>query len=172
MQAWFYNGPPDCCQKQITAFTAKQTFPTVGNVVQMQMAKDQLIRGVNRTRCLRTRSFCSSGGCSRSVRLTVAKPYKVCSHRNVTENDCERPPAISETKVIIPRHDINLWYHKYCDKKFFTVYTAALKSVKELKQASQRKTTTADIPVFYKSNRNRHHRAILTDKTGKKAHID
>ncbi|KRZ82286.1 hypothetical protein T08_2458, partial [Trichinella sp. T8] len=69
---------------------SKQTFPTVGNVVQMQMAKDQLIRG----------------------------------------------------------------------------------SVKELKQASQRKTTTADIPVSYKSNRNRHGSAILTDRTGKKAHLD
>ncbi|KRX54870.1 hypothetical protein T09_8255 [Trichinella sp. T9] len=69
---------------------SKQTFSTVGDVVQIQMAKDQLIRGL----------------------------------------------------------------------------------VKELKQVSQRKTTTADIPVFYKSNRNRHHRAILTDKTGKKAHLD
>ncbi|KRX51449.1 hypothetical protein T09_11584 [Trichinella sp. T9] len=129
----------------------------------------------------KTRSFCSSGGCSRSKRSITSSLSQAEAEqnealafltRNVTENDCERPPAISETKVIIPRHDINLWYHKYCDKKFFTVYTAALKSVKELKQASQRKTTTADIPVFYKSNRNRHHRAILTDKTGKKAHID
>ncbi|KRX36281.1 hypothetical protein T05_6110 [Trichinella murrelli] len=27
-------------------------------------------------------------------------------------------------------------------------------------------------PVSYKSNRNRHHRAILADKTGKKARLD
>ncbi|KRY23111.1 hypothetical protein T12_8572 [Trichinella patagoniensis] len=39
-------------------------------------------------------------------------------------------------------------------------------------QASQRTTTTADIPVSYKSNRNRHRRAILTDRTRKKAHLD
>ncbi|KRX25957.1 hypothetical protein T07_8911 [Trichinella nelsoni] len=84
----------------------------------------------------------------------------------------ERPPLIFQTRTIIPRHDINLWYHKYCDKKFFMVYTAALKSVKELKQASQRTTTTADIPVSYKSNQNRHRMAILTDRTGKKAHLD
>ncbi|KRY07619.1 hypothetical protein T03_7106, partial [Trichinella britovi] len=28
------------------------------------------------------------------------------------------------------------------------------------------------IPVSYKSNRNRHGSAILTDRTGKKAHLD
>ncbi|KRY48320.1 hypothetical protein T03_17815 [Trichinella britovi] len=55
------------------ASLSKQTFPTVGNVVQMQMAKDQLIHGVNRSRCLRTRSFCSSGGGSRSKR-SIASP--------------------------------------------------------------------------------------------------
>ncbi|KRY40058.1 hypothetical protein T01_10953 [Trichinella spiralis] len=82
------------------------------------------------------------------------------------------PPATSETATITERHDIHLWCHKYCDKKFFMVYTAALKSLKELKQASQRTTTTADIPVSYKSNGNRHRRAILTDRTGKKAHLD
>ncbi|KRY23202.1 hypothetical protein T12_14786 [Trichinella patagoniensis] len=71
---------------------SKQTFPTVGDVVQMQMAKDQLIRG------------------------------------NVVGVKAE--------------------------------------------QASQRTTTTADIPVSYKSNRNRHRRAILTDRTRKKAHLD
>ncbi|XP_003367054.1 conserved hypothetical protein [Trichinella spiralis] len=57
-------------------------------------------------------------------------------------------------------------------QKIFMVYTAALKGIDELKQASQRTTTTADIPVSYKSNGNRHRRAILTDRTGKKAHLD